>query len=95
MYRSLNQETAFQSVDYVVEKLPFAVDTIQSDKGAEFQRRLQLHVLNKGINPIYIKPRTPRLNGEVEHSQRIDAAELHRLLEGMELNLVIRTFSAR
>lgn len=32
--------------------------------------------------PHYIKPATPRLNGKVERSHRIDSEEFYRLLEG-------------
>jgi hypothetical protein len=35
-----------------------------------------------GIAHRYIKPRTPRLNGKVERSHRIDAEEFYRLLDG-------------
>jgi len=38
-------------------------------------------VLDKGVGHRYIKPRTPRLNGKVERSHRIDAEE-YRLLDG-------------
>ena len=31
---------------------------------------------------VYIKPATPRLNGKVERSHRIDAEEFYRLLDG-------------
>jgi IS30 family transposase len=37
IYPALNQKTAIQFVDYVVAKLPFAIDTIQTDNGSEFQ----------------------------------------------------------
>src|SRR5262245_16639113 len=40
------------------------------------------HPLDKGVGHRYIKPRTPRLNGKVERSHRIDAEEFYRLLEG-------------
>ena len=35
------------------------------------------------IAHIYIKKRTPRLNGKVERSHRIDEEEFYRLLEGV------------
>jgi integrase-like protein len=35
---------------------------------------------------VYIKPRTPRLNGKVEHSHRIDAEEFYRLLDGVVID---------
>jgi transposase len=81
VYPALNQKTAIQFVDYVLERLPFRVEVIQTDNGAEFQSAFHWHVLDKGINHSYIKPRTPRLNGKVERSHRIDAEEFYRLLE--------------
>ncbi|MFE5813023.1 integrase core domain-containing protein [Streptomyces sp. NPDC056479] len=36
-----------------------------------------------GTAHTYIKPRTPRLNGKVERSHRIDAEEFYRLLDGV------------
>ena len=39
------------------------------------------HVLDRGIRHVYIKPRTPRLNGKVERSHRIDAEEFYRMLD--------------
>jgi hypothetical protein len=33
------------------------------------------HLLDRGIGHDYIKPRTPRRNGKVERSHRIDAEE--------------------
>ena len=32
--------------------------------------------------PHYIKPRTPRLNGKVERSHRIDSEEFYAMLDG-------------
>jgi len=34
----------------------------------------------------YIKPATPRLNGKVERSHRIDAEEFYRLLDGVMID---------
>ena len=34
----------------------------------------------------YIKPVTPRLNGKVERSHRIDAEEFYRMLEGVVID---------
>ena len=44
------------------------------------------HVLDRGIGHVYIKPATPRLNGKVERSHRIDAEEFYRLLEGVTID---------
>ena len=37
---------------------------------------------DKGVGHRYIKPRTPRLNGKLERSHRIDADEFYRLPDG-------------
>jgi hypothetical protein len=56
IYDRLNQRTAIRFVDYVLEKLPFAVEVIQTDNGAEFQSQFHYHVLDAGIGHVYIKP---------------------------------------
>jgi transposase InsO family protein len=82
IYPGLNQKTAIQFVDYVLERLPFIVQQIQTDNGTEFGSSFHYHVLDKGVGHRYITPRTPRLNGKVERSHRIDAEEFYRLLDG-------------
>jgi hypothetical protein len=44
------------------------------------------HVLDKGAGHVDIKPRTPRLNGKVERSHRIDAEEFYWMLEGVVID---------
>ncbi|WDV53912.1 IS481 family transposase [Streptomyces coeruleorubidus] len=81
-----DQKTAIQFIDYVLAKLPFAVDQIQTDNGQEFGQTFHWHLLDKGIGHVRIKPRTPRLNGKVERSHRIDSEEFYRLLEGQVID---------
>jgi hypothetical protein len=45
-------------------------------------RRRDPYVLDREIGHVYIKPASPRLNGKVERSHRIDQEEFHRMLEG-------------
>jgi transposase InsO family protein len=82
-YPRSDQKTAIQFLDYVLSPLPFQVEKIQTDNGAEFQSSFHWHVLDQGIGYIYIRPATPRLNGKVERSHRIDAEEFYRLLDGV------------
>jgi transposase InsO family protein len=82
IYPRCDQKTAIQFIDYVLERLPFPVQVIQTDNGAEFQSSFHYHVLDKGVGHAYIRPHTPRLNGKVERSHRIDAEEFYRLLDG-------------
>jgi transposase InsO family protein len=81
IYDRLNQQSAIRFLDYVLEKLPFKVEVIQTDNGGEFGSQFHCHVLDRGIGHVYIKPATPRLNGKVERSHRIDAEEFYRMLE--------------
>lgn len=86
IYPQLNQKTAIQFLDYVLSRLPFQVEVIQTDNGAEFQSAFHWHALDKGIAHTHIKPRTPRLNGKVERSHRIDAEEFYRMLDGVVID---------
>jgi len=86
IYPRCDQRTAIQFVDYVLERLPFPVQLIQTDNGAEFQSAFHYHVLDAGVGHRYIKPRTPRLNGKVERSHRIDTEEFYALLDGVVID---------
>ena len=86
IYPRCDQKTAIQFVDYVLERLPFPAQVIQTDNGAEFQSAFHYHILDKGVSHRYIKPRTPRLNDKVERSHRIDAEEFYALLDGVVID---------
>jgi transposase InsO family protein len=86
IYDRLNQSSAIRFLDYVLEKLPFKVEVIQTDHGAEFGSQFHYHVLDRGIGHVYIKPATPRLNGKVERSHRIDQEEFYRMLDGVVID---------
>jgi transposase InsO family protein len=86
IYETLNQRTSIQFIDYALSRPPFWTQVIQTDNGAEFQGQFHWHVLDKGINHVYIKPRRPRLNGKVERSHRIDEEEFYRMLKGVVID---------
>jgi transposase InsO family protein len=75
-----NQDCAIQFMDYVIARFPFRISTVRTDRGHEFQARFHWHVEDQGIQHVYIKPRTPRLNGKVERSHRTDQTEFYQLL---------------
>jgi transposase InsO family protein len=85
-YPRCDQKTSIQFLDYLLERLPFKVQVIQTDNGSEFQGQFHWHVLDRGIGHVYIRPATPRLNGKVERSHRIDAEEFYRLLDGVVID---------
>ena len=62
------QKNAIDFVDYVIEKFPFRIHTIRTDRSHEFQAQFHWHVEDLGIRHVYIKPRSPHLNGKVERS---------------------------
>jgi transposase InsO family protein len=49
--------------------------------GAEFQSQFHWHVEGLDIRHVYIRPRTPHLNGKVERSHRVDDQEFYQLLD--------------
>lgn len=86
IYEKCNQKNAIKFLDYVITKLPFPVHSIQTDNGPEFGSQFHWHVLDKGIEHRYIKPRTPRLNGKVERSHRIDKEEFYQMMAGVVID---------
>jgi transposase InsO family protein len=80
IYNRHNQKNAMNFIDYVVDKFPFRIHTIRTDRGHEFQALFHWHVEDKGMRHVYIKPRTPQLNGKVERSHRTDQEEFYQLL---------------
>jgi len=75
-----NQDCAIKFIDYVIDKFPFRISAVRTDRGHEFQARFHFHVEDQGIQHMYIKPRTPQLNGKVERSHRTDQTEFYQLL---------------
>lgn len=80
IYPRHSQENAIAFVDYVVEKFPFRINTIRTDRGHEFQAKFHWHVEDLGMRHSYIKPRSPYLNGKVERSHLTDQREFYQLL---------------
>ena len=79
IYPRHNQQNAIKFIDYVIDKFPFRIHTIRTDRGHEFQAQFHWHVEDKGIRHVYIKPRSPQLNGKVERSHRTDQEEFYQL----------------
>ena len=81
IYDACNQRTAMLFIDEVLRRLPFRVQVVQTDTGAEFQSQFHWHLETPDIRHVYIRPRTPRLNGKVERSHRVDDQEFYQLLD--------------
>lgn len=81
VYDGCNQRTAIRFIDEVRRRLPFRVQVVQTDNGAEFQSDFHWHLEQDDIRHVYIRPRTPHLNGKVERSHRVDDQEFYQLLD--------------
>jgi len=80
IYPRHTQQNAIKFIDYVIGKFPFRLHTIRTDRGHEFQAQFHWHVEDKEMRHVYIKPRSPQLNGKVERSHRTDQEEFYQLL---------------
>ena len=81
VYQKHNQENAIDFLDYVIKKFPFRIKMIRTDNGHEFQARFHWYCIDKGMEHVYIKPGSPKLNGKVERSHRTDKEEFYQLLK--------------
>jgi transposase InsO family protein len=81
LYDACNQKTAIRFIEEVRRRLPFRIRVVQTDNGAEFQSRFHAHLQDQDIRHVYIRPRTPHLNGKVERSHRVDDQEFYQLLD--------------
>ena len=79
----------------MVKRLPFRIFAIQTDNGPEFQSHFHWFLQDIDIRHIYIKPRTPRLNGKVERSHRIDNQEFYQLIDQEGINDDIHLFNKK
>lgn len=73
---SLDQRIAAMALDYLVDKLPFTPDFVQTDNGLEFQREFHTHVTQTlEIDHHYIHKSSPNENAVIERSFRTDEEE--------------------
>src|SRR5215472_10393667 len=56
IYDRLNQKTAIQFADFLLDKFPFRVEVIPTDNGSEFQTAFHWHLADRGIRHVYISP---------------------------------------
>jgi transposase InsO family protein len=81
IYERHTQKSAINFVTYIIQKFPFRIQQIRTDRGHEFQSLFHWHVEDLGIRHVYIKARTPQLNGKVERSRRSDQQKFYQLMK--------------
>lgn len=77
IYERHIQQNAIDFIDHVIAKFPFRVSTVRTANGHEFQAKFHWHIEGLRMKHVYIKPRTPRLNGKVERSHGTDRREFY------------------
>jgi transposase InsO family protein len=95
IFKKHNQKNAIEFIDHIIDKFPFRIHTIRTDRGHEFQAQFHWHVEDKGMRHVYIKPRSPQLNGKVERSHRTDQEEFYQLLtytDDVDLNKKLKNW---
>jgi len=95
IYDACNQRTAIRFLNEVRQRLPFRILVLQTDNGAEFQSRFHWHAESLDIRHVYIRPRSPHLNGKVERSHRIDGQEFYQLLDQNGISDNIQLFNEK
>ncbi len=96
VYDACNQRTAIRFLDEVIRRLPFRIHVVQTDNGAEFQSQFHWHLERLDIRHVYIRPRTPHLNGKVvERSHRVDDQEFYQLLDADGITDDIHLFNEK
>ena len=80
VYARHTQKNAINFANYVIDKFPFRIQSFRTDRGHEWQSQFHWHVEDQGIRHVYIKPRSPQLNGKVERSHRTDEEEFYQML---------------
>src|SRR5688500_6208738 len=86
---------AIRFIDDVLRRLPFRIQVIQTDNGAEFQSRFHWHLETHDVRHVYIRPRTPHLNGKLERSHRVDEEEFYQILDDGGITADIHLFNEK
>ena len=69
--RHRNAKSTLPFLDQVLDEMPFSIQRIQTDRGAEFfAEEVQRRLMDEAIRFRPIPPRSPHLNGKVERVQR-------------------------
>ncbi len=78
LYKRCTATNTLDSLEQVMERMPFPVQRIQTDRGQEFfAYKVYERLKEYAIKFRSIKPASPHLNGKVEYTQRTDLDEFY------------------
>lgn len=82
LYKRRTATNTLDFLDQVMDRMPFPIQRIQTDRGQEFfAYEVQAKLMEYGIKFRPIKPASPHLNGKVERSQRTDLDEFYSSID--------------
>lgn len=79
--------SAAHFMDSIIKRMPFQVKAIQVDGGSEFQGAFEETCQKLGLPLFVLPPRSPKLNGSVERSNRTHTEEFYEVTDS-EFELV-------
>jgi len=81
VYHRATAATACQFLDDLQARMPFPIQAIQVDGGAEFEADFELELKRRNISLFILPPRSPELNGYVERAHRTHTEEFYEVTE--------------
>ncbi len=81
VHRNATARNAADFLDVIQARMPFAVRAIQVDGGSEFRAEFEAACEQRGLKLFVLPPRSPKLNGRVERSNRTHKEEFYQLLD--------------
>lgn len=73
--------SATRFIQSILKRMPFRVKAIQVDGGSEFQSVFEETCQSLGIHLFVLPPRSPKLNGHVERSNRTHTEEFYEVTD--------------
>ena len=79
--RQATAASAARFITSIIDRMPFKVRAIQVDGGSEFQNVFEETCKNLDIRLFVLPPRSPKLNGHVERSNRTHTEEFYEVTD--------------
>jgi transposase InsO family protein len=79
MHRRATSLAAARFLDTLLERMPFPVKALQVDGGSEFAAEFEEACQQKGLPLFVLPPKSPKLNGQVERSNRTHNEEFYEV----------------
>jgi putative transposase len=91
VHHNATAHNAANFLDTLLARTPFEVRGIQVDGGSEFKAEFEAACQEKGLLLFVLPPRSPKLNGRVERSNRTHKEEFYQLVDPPDSLVQLRT----